>query len=342
MKKEICQQYQILSFFNIQKKSLGYVLRELEAQGIETTQEELYQRLTTVDGYVFLRRKKEVEEMSAKPKKRRKVKSKRVGRPQIVPESVMKEYNDKNLTPKQIHEKLLGRGYNLSEGTVYRYIKDFGINVAKGRKGPKVSDSDVTEEKEVYIDQLIEEQERLTANRKIKPDIEKKVSKPFQIPELLQEPIKLFSIPKTQLGYIPEEKSHCITVGELSIAVMNSVDKKMKEDDARDIANRVMNFFGYSERIIDNILEPEDRDVFYMLEDTGLLTTEREETVLYDGRGWRIHYWLFKKDKIRELVRGTKKVLKQSGEKVEAFDYEEEVPENVWDSRKEAEEATAD
>ena len=40
-----------------------------------------------------------------------------------------------------------------------------------------------------------------------------------------------------------------------------------------------------------------------MLEDLGLLQTEREETTLYDGREWRIHYWMFKKDRIYELVK---------------------------------------
>src|SRR2546425_10136843 len=64
------------------------------------------------------------------------------------------------------------------------------------------------------------------------------------------------------------------------------------------MAQHVLNFFGYSERIIDNVLEPEDRDAFYMLEDSGILTTEREETTLYDGREWRIHYWMFRKERI--------------------------------------------
>jgi hypothetical protein len=39
-----------------------------------------------------------------------------------------------------------------------------------------------------------------------------------------------------------------------------------------------------------------------MLEDLDLLTTEREEAILYDGREWRIHYWLLKENVIRELT----------------------------------------
>ena len=59
----------------------------------------------------------------------------------------------------------------------------------------------------------------------------------------------------------------------------------MRPEDARSIAAHVLNFFGFNERIIDNVLEPDDRDTFYMLEDTGILETERDETTLYDGRG---------------------------------------------------------
>ncbi len=104
----------------------------------------------------------------------------------------------------------------------------------------------------------------------------------------------------------------------------------MKEEEARAMAQHVMNFFGYSERIIDNILEPEDRDAFYMLEDSGLLTTEREETTLYDGREWRIHYWLFRKEKILELVRSAK--AKEALLEMEPSVYDD-VPEDIWEIR---------
>src|SRR2546425_7189166 len=85
-----------------------------------------------------------------------------------------------------------------------------------------------------------------------------------------------------------------LTVEDLTRAIKNSIDRAgMKEEEARAMATHVLNFFGYSERIIDNVLEPEDRDAFYMLEDSGILTTEREETTLYDGREWRVHHWMF-------------------------------------------------
>jgi transcription initiation factor IIE alpha subunit len=119
-----------------------------------------------------------------------------------------------------------------------------------------------------------------------------------------------------------------LTVDDLTRAIKNSIDRSgMKEEEARQMAQHVMNFFGYSERIIDNILEPEDRDAFYMLEDSGLLTTEREETTLYDGREWRIHYWLFRKDKILQMVRTAK--AKEALQDFEPSIYDD-VPEDIW------------
>lgn len=95
-----------------------------------------------------------------------------------------------------------------------------------------------------------------------------------------------------------------ITIDDLTQAIKNSINnaREMAEEQAYELAHHVLNFFGYSDRIIDNILEPEDRDAFYMLEDAGILTTEREETTLYDGREWRIHYWLLKRDHIEALM----------------------------------------
>ena len=119
-----------------------------------------------------------------------------------------------------------------------------------------------------------------------------------------------------------------VTVEELTQAIMNSPDNKgIPEEEAYDIARHVLNFFGYSDRIIDNVLEPEDRDMFYMLEDATILTTEREETTLYDGREWRINYWLFRKDKIRQLMDDDGK----SGAEEEEETVYDDIPLDAWD-----------
>jgi len=125
-----------------------------------------------------------------------------------------------------------------------------------------------------------------------------------------------------------ERPGSTLTVEHLTKAIKNSIDKQgMPEEEARAMAQHVMNFFGYSERIIDNVLEPEDRDAFYMLEDAGILMTEREETTLYDGREWRIHYWMFRKERIHELLHGKGRCDDGSESCDSVYD---EVPEDIW------------
>ncbi len=123
-------------------------------------------------------------------------------------------------------------------------------------------------------------------------------------------------------------RERTLTVDNLSMAIRNSIDRDdMPAEQALAMAQHVMNFFGYSERIIDNMLEPEDRDAFYMLEDSGILTTEREETTLYDGREWRIHYWLFRKERIWALINGTEIVEQIADVDTSIYDN---VPDDVW------------
>ena len=120
-----------------------------------------------------------------------------------------------------------------------------------------------------------------------------------------------------------------VTVDELSLAIQNSIDSSygMEDEQAYDLAHHVLNFFGYADRIIDNVLEPEDRDAFYMLEDAGILTTEREETTLYDGREWRIHYWLFRRERIIELM----DLRPQAAEVAVSEDFSyDELPDDIW------------
>jgi hypothetical protein len=122
-----------------------------------------------------------------------------------------------------------------------------------------------------------------------------------------------------------------LTVQQLSSAIMKSIDRQdIQPEAANQLATHVMNFFGYNDAIIDNILEPEDRDAFYMLEDLGLLMTEREETTLYDGREWRIHYWLFRKDKIDNLTDGGEIF---DGDEDEHSSVYDDIPDDIWSTR---------
>ena len=99
-----------------------------------------------------------------------------------------------------------------------------------------------------------------------------------------------------------------ITLDDLSKAIANRVGIGIEE--ARRDAGFVMDIFGFQDRVIDNVLDPEDRQLFYILEEEGMLTTEREETTLYDGREWRTHYWVIRKDVILKFSQDENKRVK--------------------------------
>ncbi|MBN1109291.1 MAG: hypothetical protein JXA45_00890 [Methanomassiliicoccales archaeon] len=86
-------------------------------------------------------------------------------------------------------------------------------------------------------------------------------------------------------------------------ALSNTMGKKgMSQEDLEKLAEYILSFFGYTDEVIDNRLTSEDRDVFYMLEEEGFLTTTQEEVHLKKGKLWRIHYWILKKDQILRMA----------------------------------------
>ena len=99
-----------------------------------------------------------------------------------------------------------------------------------------------------------------------------------------------------------------ITLDALSRAIANRVGLDVEE--ARRDAGFVLDIFGFDDRVIDNVLDPEDRQLFYILEEEGMLVTEREETTLYDGREWRTHYWQLKKNTILDYAKDENKALR--------------------------------
>jgi len=122
-----------------------------------------------------------------------------------------------------------------------------------------------------------------------------------------------------------------ITIETLAKAIQNGLSRprrKLSLEEAKMTAIHVLNFFGFGDRIIDNMLEPEDRDTFYMLEDIDILETEREETTLWDGREWRIHYWILNKDKIVEIATDAPKEVEVEEEDI--GDIYGELPDELW------------
>jgi hypothetical protein len=80
-----------------------------------------------------------------------------------------------------------------------------------------------------------------------------------------------------------------ITKEILQQAIENKIG--LHPTQAKHISMFIMEIFGYETRIIDNILNTDKRQIFYMLEGENILSTSREQTRLYDGRAWMIHYW---------------------------------------------------
>lgn len=133
--------------------------------------------------------------------------------------------------------------------------------------------------------------------------------------------------------------SELITLDKFKTAIMNSMKTPGMQDTAAvSLAEHVLNFFGFQNRIIDNMLDPEDRDAFYMLEDVGLLTTEREETGLPDGREWRIHYWLIREDRIKRALQSSASQQKKSMDTSQTI-YDT-IPDDMWFGRSVEEEET--
>lgn len=105
-----------------------------------------------------------------------------------------------------------------------------------------------------------------------------------------------------------------ITIKTFKKALANSIALRLNwsEGDTKEAAELVLSFFGFEDSIIDNLLKPKDRDIFYKLETEGLLKTFEEEVQIQKGKLWRIHYWMLNKPRIMKLAKGPDEVKKQT------------------------------
>jgi len=97
-----------------------------------------------------------------------------------------------------------------------------------------------------------------------------------------------------------------ITEAELTRAIERTLvaHGRMPATEARPVARMVLGYFGADDTVLDNKLSSDDRDRFYQLEEEGLLTSEEEDATVSRGKTWRIHYWLLKKARIRDVGEG--------------------------------------
>ncbi len=117
-----------------------------------------------------------------------------------------------------------------------------------------------------------------------------------------------------------------VTLKELTIALRVTLGRKgMSEAEIQTLADYIISFFGFNEEVVDNRLTVEDRDVFYMLEEEGILGTRQEEVHLKKSKLWRIHYWVLRVDYIKNLASG--KTVPERDDLVKVY---EEIPEEAW------------
>ena len=126
-----------------------------------------------------------------------------------------------------------------------------------------------------------------------------------------------------------------VTIENMRIALSKLFDRGegMDEEWVEQIAEFVMDFFGYEERILDNRLTPKDRDVFYMLEGMGLLKTEMEEATIQKGKIWRIHYWILNTEKIKDLVVDTPEI-EEDGDYMKEGSVYDNLSDIMWNQHK--------
>jgi len=123
-----------------------------------------------------------------------------------------------------------------------------------------------------------------------------------------------------------------VSMDDVASAMHNTLGKKgMSDVDSSKLAEYLINFFGYADQVIDNLLTSADRDVFYMLEEEGFLTTYQEEAHLTKGVLWRVHYWILKKDQILRMAKREETALLNKDENSAVYD---EVSVEMWNSHK--------
>ncbi len=129
-----------------------------------------------------------------------------------------------------------------------------------------------------------------------------------------------------------------ITLGVLARAIANRLG--YTHFHAKKTAEFLLDLFGYDDRIIDNVLDPQDRQLFYLLQSAGIITNGREESILYDGREWRTHYWEFEKENIIDFATHRQRILDQHDlfEHHESDSFSDSIystlTDDVWNTRK--------
>jgi len=129
------------------------------------------------------------------------------------------------------------------------------------------------------------------------------------------------------------EYNEMVTPEILARAIKNSfasVGMEMDYNDALQIAEYLLNFFGYDDAIIENYFETDDRQILYQLEDFGLVRFETSEysvlKEIFSTDKWKTIRVALNYSKILEMANKAEQIaIEENAEKI----YEK-LPEEVW------------
>ncbi len=127
--------------------------------------------------------------------------------------------------------------------------------------------------------------------------------------ELIRSEIETYKAFLINLNSKKDEDANVITPYDFTFALLYAINFVEKEplnlDKAKEMGFWLFSFFGFSDVIIDNILSTDDREMFYVFEERGLLRQPGAEEVvlnvgMFAGYEWRIARWELDKKKIRD------------------------------------------
>lgn len=87
-----------------------------------------------------------------------------------------------------------------------------------------------------------------------------------------------------------------ITLQHLARAMVERMG--LPDHEAEALAEDVLDIFGFDTEVLDNVLEPETRQVFYTMEACGLVSTHSEQNQLWQGQDWRTHTWQMRPERV--------------------------------------------
>jgi len=100
---------------------------------------------------------------------------------------------------------------------------------------------------------------------------------------------------------------------------------------AEQYANRILEYFGFESRIIDNNIDANTRKILYDMSDFGLFYKQKEMNKSYDGKNWTTYYWgLREKEIFKSAEKYREGFLKNPPKKEKDYSIYENLDEALW------------